>query len=192
MRGRKPEPSKHPFYAPALETAEHKEMFAYYASLGPSRSLSKVAKQFGKSVSLIGSISRAFKWRERIIQAEREMLDPIVKLTQTQVNDSRLKMVFVINDITDTLHQLAYISQQIKETSDDDPIKQYGTKIRRLGKALETYGITIKSAKDLRDLVSTLKDVLRFNEDLVASKVDGDTNNTQINVEEMTLVIKDD
>lgn len=191
MRGRKPEPNKHPYYAPALETTEHKEMFAYYASLGPARTLAKVARQFGKSVSLVGTISRAFKWRERLIQAEREVTDPIVKLTQTQVNDSRLKMVFVINDITDTLHQLAYISQQIKETDEDESIKQYGPKIKRLTRALETYGITIKSARDLKDLVATLKDVLTFNEDMVAKKVEGDIN-TQVNVEEMKLVIKDD
>ena len=185
--------SSEPYYSPVVETDTHKEMFAYYSSLGKERSLVKVAKQFGKSTSLISAIARAFKWRERLLQAQREITDPVVKLAEAQIADSRTKLIFVINDITDTLYQFASISRSIKD-GEDDPALQDRRKISRLKHALEIYGVSIKNSKDLKDLVGALKDVVKFNESEISAGVDGkgSTFNTQVNADEVHFHIVDD
>jgi len=145
-------------YVPAEEKPEHKAMFLFYERLGKIRSIPKVAKEFGKSVSFITTLSRAFKWQERLIDNIKR--DPIVSGTEKHVDSSRLKIIGVINDVIDTLGALALISKNIKITGLETPEDQQRVAI--LTKALHVYGVRITTPKDLRDLVSVLKDIIDF------------------------------
>lgn len=54
------------------ETLRHKEAFEYYYSLGPTRSIPQVARQYSVSVAAVKKWSRAFNWQERIEQRDIE------------------------------------------------------------------------------------------------------------------------
>lgn len=54
------------------ETLRHREAFEYYYSLGPTRSLPQVARQYSVSVAAVKKWSKAFNWQERVEQRDIE------------------------------------------------------------------------------------------------------------------------
>lgn len=76
------EPYKH-------ETAEQREAFEYYYSLGTSRNLEKVAEKYGRSVRTMYEWSRKFNWQERIQQYDIEVSKKLKEKTVNAVADEK-------------------------------------------------------------------------------------------------------
>jgi hypothetical protein len=149
-------------YVPKAEKAEHRAYYAFYERLGKNRSLPKVAKEFGKSLPFISTLSRAFRWQERIHQNEKEIKDPVVIGTRDKVDSSRTKLVTVVHDVTDTLYELSKLSRKIKDSNEGILSSEDTKRTETLLVALRVFGIEITKPKDLRDLISVLKDIVDF------------------------------
>jgi transposase-like protein len=54
----------------ATEQEHHRKAFEFYYSLGGQRSMEKVAKELGVSVSTVKLWSRSFNWRQRLWERE--------------------------------------------------------------------------------------------------------------------------
>jgi hypothetical protein len=168
MRGRPPErgpDDPKSVYLPQTETPEYEKMYEFYRGLGPKRSLQQVAKQFGKSIQYMGSISRAFDWRDRIDRLEpKQSTDPVVVENRKKINQTRRRLVGVVHEITDVLSELAILSKEIRR--DDAPENFTPTqeqRIKKLRTALGIYGFEWKSVKDMRDLLKVMQEVVQFN-----------------------------
>jgi hypothetical protein len=173
-------------YVPKAEKPEHVAMYNYYNSLGKSRSLPRVAREFGKSLPFISVLSRAFRWSERIRDHEKKVHDPVVTATQSKVDASRVKLVAVVGDVLDTLHELVLISKKIK-ASEDGVLAQADLKrTETLLTALRIFGVEVSKPKDLRYLISVLKDIVDFQ----GSVPEGPQKMEIANVEKL-LIVKD-
>jgi hypothetical protein len=173
-------------YVPAAEKAEHRAMYVFYEKLGKNRNLPKVAREFGKSVPFISTLSRAFRWQERIHQNEKEIKDPVVIGTKDKVDSSRTKLVTVTHDIVDTLYELSKLSRKIKD-SELSELSEVDTKRSEvLLVALRIFGVEVSKPKDLRDLISVLKDIVDFQ----GSAPEGPQKMEIANVEKL-LIVKD-
>ena len=162
-------------YVPDVEKPEHKAMFQYYVNLGKARSLPKVAKEFGKSVAFISTLSRAFGWKDRLVKAGERSIDPVVVSTKSSVDSTRKRMVEVIDDVMDTLHELTLISKKIKASQETEITDADKKRLTVLITALRVYGFEIGKPKDLRDFISTLKDVTGFNDDNIPASISSKT-----------------
>ena len=194
IAGRKPIPDEEKAPGtknlPKVEKQEFQEMFAFYEGLGKGRTLRKVSEQFGKSLPYISMISRAFKWRERLERMESLPIDPLVSKIKPQTDDTRTKLATIVNDVVDTLHELAFISKAIKR---GQPPAEYEMRRVQLLAALGTWGFEWKSPKSFKELVDTLKEVVQFNDHGPGGGNKTTVNHPQqINVKEFKLVIKDD
>jgi hypothetical protein len=173
-------------YTPAAETAVHRAMFTFYERLGKNRSLPKVAKNFGKSVPFISTLSRCFRWQERIHQHDKEIKDPVVIATQDKVDSSRTKLVTVTHDIVDTLYELSKLSRKIKDSELSELSEADEKRSTVLLVALRIFGVEVSKPKDLRDLISVLKDIVDFQ----GSVPEGPQKMEIANVEKL-LIVKD-
>ena len=173
-------------YLPQIEKPEYLEMYNFYESLGKDRSFSKVAAQFAKSKSFIALISRSFSWKHRIAAAERKPEDQVVLETRGQVDDSRKKLVAVVNDVVDTLYELMFIAKDVKLGRFDEAREARAT---QLNQSLSIWGFTWKSPAQFRQLITTLKEVISFNEASKGSVGPRVVNPTQVNVEKFELNI---
>ena len=173
---------------PTIEKPEHQEMYKFYESLGATRTLQKVATQFNKSKSFIQLLSRAFGWKHRIQAVESRPIDPVVKDTQAQVDDVRRKLVAVVQEIADTLHELMFIAKDVKLGRADE---SRTVRAKQLYESLTMWGFTWKTPGQFRQLIQTLREISDFNTagGKGAPRVG---NATQVNVEKMELRITDD
>jgi len=192
MTGRKPNPdnkkgSKGTTY-PKVEKPEYQQMYAYYQSLGMNRSFSKVAQHFNKSKNMIGLIRRGFDWRGRITKFESTPQDVLVIASTGKIDSVRHNIIEVVHEITDTLHELMYISKGIRDGKFDDEIQE---RQRRLVQALGIWGFEWKGPKDLSSLIKTLKEVKDFNAADHSKSLAG-LHAQQFNIDEFNLVVKDD
>jgi hypothetical protein len=180
-------------YVPQVEKPVHREMFAYYASLGKNRNLQKVAKQFGKSVELIAAISRAFSWQNRIKLAREQITDPLLIMIKDKVDATRKNLVSVVMEVVDTMSEMVQISRTLKE--DGKMTQELADRSVVLNQAMRVFGIEITNPKDMKDLILVLKEITKFNE---STGKETKEINPQQNVEQATqiniakLVIKDD
>jgi hypothetical protein len=176
-------------YVPSEEKPQHKAMFSFYSSLGKKRSISQVAKEFGLSKSFVGTLSRAFQWQERIRRSEEIADDPVIKSVEVKVTDSRKRLVDVVHDIIDTLHELFTIAAVIKRDNRVPDDKEQA-RIDTLQVCLRFYGFESKSPKDIRDLVSILKEIMGFGKTTVPPKTGDIKIEGDVNIEQ-SLTIKD-
>lgn len=171
-------------YFPVEEDSHAREMYEYYEILGRGRTLHEVARHFGKSVSTIALISRQYGWKSRARTADG-LIDPVREESRGPVDDARLKLVKVVNEVADTLYQIMFIAKACKNgkmTSESEE------KLERLQKSLGLWGFKWKSPSDFKALIDTLKQVMDFNAE-AKSKVPAKA--TQINAERFELHIKD-
>lgn len=173
------------------EKPEYLQMYTYYEKLGNKRSLRKVAKEFGRSTQHVAILSRTFGWGDRVRQADSTFVDPITTLSKPTMDNARLDIVGVVSEITIILSEMTSLAKSIRKGCSDEMCVKDKTKMKSLINALAVYGIRIRTPKDLRDMVGTLKDVMQFNKDS-APAVKAENNKTQVNVNEMNLIIKDD
>jgi hypothetical protein len=174
-------------YLPKVEKPEHQEMYAFYENLGDKRTLAKVGEKFNKSRAGIALIARAFHWAERIDHLKTlKYQDPLLIQNKTKLDRSRKQMILVVDEVTETLGEMAYISKDIRH-GHMTPEKE--ARLAELQRALDIWGFEWKSPKDLRTLMQTLKEIKIFNEE---SGKTAPTNATQINAEKFELHIKDD
>jgi len=145
---------------PTIEKEEHQEMYKFYESLGDKRTLQKVALQFNKSKSFIQLLSRAFGWKHRIQAVESRPVDPVVKDIQGQVDDVRRKLVAVVQEIADTLHELMFIAKSQKIGTLDEAGEK---RAKQLYGALSIWGFTWKTPGQFKQLIQTLKEISDFN-----------------------------
>ncbi len=177
-------------YIPSVEKPEHRAMYAFYHSLGKNRTIQKVAKEFGRSVSYISTLSRAFQWQLRIKTTDQEITDPVIAATKDKVDDARRKLVSVVHNITDTLFEMSELSTKVKQNDLEELNDQDLRRAKILVLALQTFGIHIEKPKDMRDLITVLKEITKFNADALSQSTGSGTQ--EINIDKMQLVIKDD
>lgn len=174
-------------YLPKVEKPEHQEMYAFYEGLGDKRTLAKVGEKFNKSRALIAIIARAFHWAERIDHLKTlKYQDPLLIQNKPKLDRSRKQMIVVVDEVTETLSELAYLSKDIRHGK-MTPEKE--NRLAELKRALDVWGFDWKSPKDFRALMQTLKEIKVFNEEVGKP---APTNATQINAEKFELHIKDD
>lgn len=170
-------------FFPVQEPDNVREMYEYYEGLGPKRTLYKVGVHFGKSHSTIAALSRRYGWTDRARAFDKSQ-DPVKVIAKDLIDKSRQKLVDIVGEITDTLHEIMFIAKACKRgvaTPESDE------KLRRLQKALGLWGFEWKSPRDFKVLIETLKQIIDFNEE-VKSRT---TKATQINAEKFELHIKD-
>jgi hypothetical protein len=173
------------------ERPEHKQMYLFYERLGHKRSLRRVAKEFGRSFSTVALTSRTFGWTQRVKQAESIVKDPVMSVSQPKMDNSRLDIIGVVGEITLILGEMTELSKDIRKNQKSDLNGRDSIKMKSLVNALSVYGIKIRTPKDLRDMIGTLKDIMDFNKGR-ENPLDTPHQNTQVNVKELNLVIKDD
>jgi hypothetical protein len=176
---------------PQKERAEHKQMYSFYEKLGHKRSLRRVAREFGRSFGTVALISRSFGWIDRIKQTEALMKDPVVNVSQPKMDGARLDIIGVVSEITMILAGMTELSRSIRKGIKEELNSSEKAKMKSLINALAVYGIKIRTPKDLRDMVGTLKDVMDFHKG-APTAIDTPNQNTQVNVKEFNLLIKDD
>jgi len=176
----------HGVYVPKAEKSEHRAYYSFYEKLGKTRSLPRVAKEFGKSVAFISTLSRAFRWQERLQQSEKEIKDPVVIGTRSKVDASRVKIVTVVDDVSDTLYEMALLSRKIKASEDGSMAPVDEARALTLLKALRVFGFDINKPRDLRDLISVLKDVVDFQ----TGEIPTTLGKTDVHIEKI-LIVKD-
>ena len=175
---------------PTIEKPEYQDYYKFYESLGDKRTLQKVATQFNKSKSFIQLLSRAFGWKHRIQAVESRPVDPVVKDTQGQVDDVRRKLVAVVQEIADTLHELMFIAKAIKiGQADQVPLE---ARANQLYKSLTMWGFTWKTPGQFKQLIQTLKEITDFNSVGNGKGTPRVGNATQINADKFELHITDD
>jgi hypothetical protein len=178
-------------YLPQSETPEYEKMFEFYKNLGSKRSLQLVAKEFGKSIQYMGSISRAFEWRDRVDKLEpKQSTDPVVVENRKKINQTRRRLVGVVHEITDVLADLAILSKEIRR--DDAPAEPTPTQVARMQKlrnALGIYGFEWKSVKDMRDLLKVMQEVVQFNSVQEAEEV---THKSRISIDKAVLLVNEE
>jgi hypothetical protein len=163
-------------------------MYAFYEQLGERRTLQKVSEKFNKSRALIALVARAFRWRDRIDHLNRKTyVDPLLVQNKPKLDSTREKLIAVVEEIADTLREVAYISRDIKRGK-YTPERE--ARLTQLRAALSVWGFEWKGPKDFKSLMQTLREVKAFNEE-PAGKA-GPTNATQINAEKFELHIKDE
>lgn len=186
---------------PVIEKPEHQEMYRFYESLGKARTLQKVATQFNKSKSLIQLISRSFSWKQRIQAVETKPIDKVVADTKDQVDDVRIKLIGVVQDVTDTLHELMFISKRIKQGQGYIPHAELGMSVidpqlqsraNQLFDALKIWGFTWKTPGQFKQLISTLKEISEFNSSGNGQPSTKVRSATQINADKFELHITND
>lgn len=184
-------------YLPQVEKDEHRAMYKYYESLGPRRTLVRVAEKFGKSVPTIAKASRAFNWKLRLAQ-HLPVIDRVMEQAKEDIDSSRTKLIDVVVEISDTLHELSVIAKRVRRGDVDPEL------IRRrelLLEALGIWGFEWKSPRDFKSLMDTLKVVsdvgnvgVKQKKEAMEKKaqVPQVVNPTQINVEKFELNITDE
>lgn len=176
-----------PVNLPKIEKPEHQQMYAYYESMGDKRTIARVGEKFNKSRPAIALIARAFHWAERIDHLKTlKYQDPLLIQNKPKLDRSRKQMIAVVDEVTETLSEIAYISKDIRHGK-MTPEKE--NRLVELRRALAVWGFDWKSPKDFRALMQTLKEIKVFNEETGKS---APTNATQINTEKFELHIKDD
>ena len=187
-------------YVPSWEKPEYRAMFRYYESLGKDRSFRKVQKQFGKSLPFIATLSSTFHWVDRIRQNELLIKDPVIEETKEKIDGVRRRMVTVVDDIVDTLYEVAMLSQKVKldqRIDDDGKLPEADLRqAKTLQAALGVYGIKLENPKGIKDLLGILKEVTRFHERSRAESVIPADKNAPIHIDNVDklqqLVVKDD
>jgi hypothetical protein len=177
--------------APRKERPEHKQMYLFYERLGHKRSLRRVAKEFGRSFGTVSLTSRAFGWQQRVRQTDALMKDSVASIATPQMDAARLDIIGVVGEITMILAEMTELSKDIRKKQKDELNYHDNIKMKSLVNALSVYGIKIRTPKDLRDMIGTLKDIMDFNKGR-ENPMDTPQQNTQVNVKELNLVIKDD
>lgn len=173
-------------YLPKVESETHQAMYAYYESMGERRSLQKVADKFNKSRAAIALVARAFKWAERIGSAKAKAAkDPLITQNKPRIDSTRKKLIKVVEEIADTLSEMADISRNLKRGRN---VAQNVARLDELRIALSVWGFEWKSPKDFKSLMETLKEVKTFSDESAAKG--GPSSATQINAEKFELHIE--
>jgi hypothetical protein len=171
-------------YFPVKETNKNYEMYAYYEGLGRSRTLNKVAQHFGKSYSTMTMLSRQYGWKDRVRAADG-LGDPVREQSREPVDDARLKLVKVVNEVADTLYEIMHIAKACKAGRMTTASEE---KLERLQRSLKLWGFDWKSPSAFKALVETMKQVMDFNAE-VKNRVPAKA--TQTNIETFELHIQD-
>jgi len=145
---------------PTIEKPDYQNMYLYYESLGSSRTLQKVATEFDKSKAFISLLSRSFGWKHRVQSVESKPSDPVVADTKDQVDDVRRKLISVVREIVDTLHELMFIAKDVKLGRTDE---SRATRAKQLYESLSMWGFTWKTPGQFKQLIQTLKEISDFN-----------------------------
>jgi len=171
-------------YFPKQETDQNREMYEYYESLGRSRTLYKVSERFSKSSSTIALLSRQYGWKDRARVADG-FGDPVREKSREPVDDARLKLVKVVNEVADTLYEIMFIAKACKAGKMTTIFEE---KLERLQRSLKLWGFDWKSPSAFKALVETMKQVMDFN---IEAKGKVPARATQINAEKFELHISD-
>ena len=177
-------------FQPQIEKGQHRAMFMFYDQLGADRSLPKVAKEFGVSVTWVANLSRTFGWTNRIKRKELEE-DPVITSTKSSVDSVRTKLVAVVFDVTDTLYELSQLSSKAKLENLEQLNEVDQKKVTTLNTAMRVYGFDLDKPKALRDLLAVLKEVTHFNDKPPQTSAQP-RSLTQINAPNAKLIIHDD
>lgn len=185
-----------PRYLPKVENDEYRAMYKFYESLGPRRTFVRVAEKFEKSVGTVAKVSKSFDWKLRI-RDHLPVLDRVMEQAREDIDASRTKLIDVVVEISDTLHELATIARRVKHATGPDPELMARRDI--LLESLGIWGFEWKSPKDFKALMDTLKAVAEVNDVDVrrrkeaANRPVSEVNNpTQINCEKFELNITDE
>lgn len=180
-------------YLPKEEKPEYQAMYAFYEQLGDTRTLAKVADKFNKSRASIALVARAFRWAERIESLRHSVAqDPLIHQQKPRIDSTRKKLIKVVEEVADTLSEMANISRQIKREGVDatgNVSPELQQKLRLYGTALSVWGFEWKSPRDFRSIMQTLREIKEFAEE--PTNKGGPTSATQINAEKFELHIKD-
>ncbi|WP_199615049.1 hypothetical protein [Paenibacillus alkalitolerans] len=142
------------------ETREHIEAFDYYYSLGESRSLGKVAQNFGKADSTIKRWSSEFAWADRVQQRDHELGSEIIARTNEGIlgfhemnREIATKLVrdllarvnagkFKLNSIADwkRVAEIVQISGEPEEGEDGDNIRSLAAVLRQSAESILRQG----------------------------------------------------
>ena len=178
------ETKKYGQFFPAKEPSEVQEMYAYYEGLGPGRTLYKVGKQFPRSRATIHLLSGQYGWVKRAKAFDRAQ-DPVRDVVREPIDKSRKKLTSIVEEITDTLHEIMFIAKACKR---GQMTPEHEIKLGLLQKSLKLWGFEWKNPSSFKSLVETLKQIMDFHKES-NSKVPAKA--TQINAEKFELHIKD-
>jgi len=79
-----------------IEKEHHKQAFQVYYSLGPTRSYSKVASEFGVSQSAVKSWGRSFGWQQRVFEQDAEVAREVANRTIGTEIDRRERSMKIV------------------------------------------------------------------------------------------------
>ncbi len=178
---------------PKYERPEYQKMYAYYQGLGPGRSLRRVAQEFHKAACTVSLISRAFEWQLRLKQNLDLINDPFSMLAKPGVEKARQDVVNLLCEVTTIFAEMTDLAKIIRLSGVGELREDQKLRKKSLINALDVFGVQIRTPKDFRDIVATLKDVMDFNkkQDVDAVTHKGNTEN-KVLINEMNLTIKDD
>jgi len=129
---------------PRKESDLHRQAFFFYLCLGPRRSHQKVATKFECSVDTVKVWSRAFKWRDRISQQEREERDQLLSEKRQELLEVRRGLITLARLLVeDAVRRAAPMEQDMKEL-------------------IEAGRIRIRSPKDAKDVGDFVRAVVEW------------------------------
>ena len=125
------------------------EAFTYYVSLGPSRSYSAVAENYGVNKKTVTRAAVAQRWQERLADAETEARD-----------NAQRKLVESLDEVNERhLRMLRAVQQRALETLRSMPLKTAIDAVRALHDAIKNERLVLGEPGD-RTAVS-VEDAIR-------------------------------
>lgn len=154
------------------ESAEQREAFEFYYSLGDSRNLEKVGEYVGKSTRTMYEWSRRFNWGDRVVQYDIEVNKKLQAKTINTVVDEKANyrkiIKLAINDFVKNLRD-----GNLKVTSVSDLEKLMKLDLTLMGEATEisenkntnTHALTEEDRKLVQGLAEGFKADLENDDD---------------------------
>lgn len=104
------------------ETSRQKQAFEYYYSLGPSRSITQTAKQFGVSRPSVSVWAKNYNWEKRVAERDDKNLETLRKQTDEDMVKQMSAYKTIINaSVKEYIQKLK--NNKIKIEKVDDFIK---------------------------------------------------------------------
>lgn len=150
----------------------HEVAYYYYLKLGDDRTLQATADFIGVHVGTVKTWASAYGWQDRI-QKDIEKWKKIGLVeVWGEVGQFRKDGILTVKNLMSWLKGLTEIIELKRKERRKDFTPEESADIEAYKDALKTFGLSFKSPRDLRDLVSVIGELVEFRPGTGGGQVD--------------------
>lgn len=147
------------------ENKRQAEAFDYYYSLGPDRTYDKVAEYIGRSRSSVLGWANKYKWKDRVIQRDRENNIKLFKRTDNEMVDRLeqyrkavlISVLGFLKDLKEQKIKIKTVPEFVKMVELDMKLMELQDKQRDNGDSI--IKISIETRETMGRLLEEIKDI---------------------------------